>query len=54
MEPSTALSVSAQVAVAIAGFAGVVAVFRSGSCHRNSAQPDRRTLLGISDGAFQS
>ena len=33
MEPGTALSVSAQIAVAIAGFAGVVAVFRSGSVH---------------------
>ena len=33
MEPSTALSASAQIAVAIAGFAGVVAVFRSGSVH---------------------
>jgi hypothetical protein len=33
MEPSAALSVSAQIAIAIAGFAGVVAVFRSGSVH---------------------
>jgi hypothetical protein len=33
MEPSSALSASAQIAVAIAGFAGVVAVFRSGSVH---------------------
>jgi len=33
MEPSTALTASAQIAVAIAGFAGVVAVFRSGSVH---------------------
>lgn len=31
MEPSTALTTSAQIAVAIAGFAGVVAVFRTGS-----------------------
>jgi hypothetical protein len=33
MEPSAALSATAQIAVAIAGFAGVVAVFRSGSVH---------------------
>jgi hypothetical protein len=33
MEPSTALTASAQIAIAIAGFAGVVAVFRSGSVH---------------------
>jgi len=31
MEPNTALSVSAQIAVAIAGFAGVVAAFRNNS-----------------------
>jgi hypothetical protein len=33
MEPTTALTASAQIAVAIAGFAGVVAVFRKGSVH---------------------
>jgi len=33
MDPSTALSTSAQIAVAIAGFAGVVAAFRNGSVH---------------------
>lgn len=33
MDPSTALSTSAQVAVAIAGFAGVVAAFRNESLH---------------------
>jgi len=33
MEPNTALSVSAQIAVAIAGFAGVVAAFRNDSVH---------------------
>jgi hypothetical protein len=33
MEPNTALSVSAQIAVAIAGFAGVVAAFRDDSVH---------------------
>ena len=31
MEPSAALSTSAQIAIAIAGFAGVVAVFRNES-----------------------
>jgi hypothetical protein len=33
MEPSTSLIASAQIAVAIAGFAGVVAMFRSESVH---------------------
>jgi hypothetical protein len=33
MEPSTALSTSAQIATAIAGFAGVVATFRNESVH---------------------
>jgi hypothetical protein len=33
MEPSTALSTSAQIAVAISGFAGVVVVFRTESVH---------------------
>jgi len=33
MEPNEALSATAQVAVALAGFAGVVVAFRSGSVH---------------------
>jgi hypothetical protein len=33
MEPGSALSTSAQIAIAIAGFAGVVAAFRSDSVH---------------------
>lgn len=33
MDPTTPLSVSAQIAVAIAGFAGVVAAFRSDALH---------------------
>jgi hypothetical protein len=33
MQPSEALSASAQVAVALAGFAGVVVAFRNGSIH---------------------
>ncbi len=34
MEPSTALVASAQISVAIAGFAGVVAMFRNESVHK--------------------
>jgi hypothetical protein len=33
MEPGEALATAAQIAVALAGFAGVVVVFRSGSLH---------------------
>src|ERR1700730_17743698 len=33
MQPSEALSTSAQIAVTLAGFAGVVVAFRSGSVH---------------------
>ena len=33
MEPGEALSTAAQIAVTLAGFAGVVVVFRSGSVH---------------------
>jgi hypothetical protein len=33
MQPSEALRIAAQVAVALAGFAGVVVAFRSGSVH---------------------
>src|SRR5262245_32854336 len=33
IDPTTALSVSAQIAVAIAGFAGVVVAFRKDSVH---------------------
>src|SRR6266436_5961071 len=33
MQPTEALSASAQVAVTLAGFAGVVVAFRSGSVH---------------------
>jgi hypothetical protein len=34
MEPNEALGIAAQVAVALAGFAGVVVVFRPGSLHQ--------------------
>lgn len=37
MEPNEALGIAAQVAVALAGFAGVVVVFRPGSLHQWSA-----------------
>jgi drug/metabolite transporter (DMT)-like permease len=36
MQPSEALSTSAQIAVTLAGFAGVVVAFRSGSVHERS------------------
>lgn len=61
MQPSEALSASAQVAVTLAGFAGVVVAFRSGSVHEwskldkfrlrillmNSAVPFVLSILGI-------
>jgi hypothetical protein len=61
MQPSEALSTSAQVAVALAGFAGVVVAFRSGSVHEwskidkfrlrilltNSAIPFVLSILGM-------
>ena len=45
MEPSEALSVAAQIAVARAGFAGVVVAFRSGSLHEWSARDKFRLLI---------
>ena len=61
MQPSEALSMSAQVAVTLAGFAGVVVAFRSGSIHQwskidkfrlrillmNSAVPFVLSILGM-------
>jgi hypothetical protein len=61
MQPSEALSAAAQVAVTLAGFAGVVVAFRSGSVHEwskidkfrlrillmNSALPFVLSILGI-------
>ena len=61
MQPSEALSATAQVAVTLAGFAGVVVAFRSGSIHEwsrldkfrlqilllNSALPFMLSLLGL-------
>ena len=61
MQPSEALSTSAQVAVTLAGFAGVVVAFRSGSIHEwskidkfrlqillfNSAMPFAMSIIGL-------
>src|SRR5437879_8651734 len=61
MQPSEALTTAAQVAVTLAGFAGVVVAFRSGSVHEwskidkfrlrillmNSAVPFVLSILGI-------
>ena len=45
MEPSEALSVAAQIAVALAGFAGVVVAFRSGALHEWSARDKFRLYI---------
>ena len=45
MEPGDALSTVAQIAVALAGFAGVVVAFRSGSLHKWSAIDKYRLWL---------
>jgi hypothetical protein len=45
MEPSEALGTAAQVAVALAGFAGVVVAFRSGSVHQWQAIDKLRLRL---------
>jgi hypothetical protein len=45
MEPGEALSTAAQIAVALAGFAGVVVAFRSGSLHEWSAIDKYRLWL---------
>ncbi len=49
MEPNEALGVAAQVAVALAGFAGVVVVFRSGSLHEWSKADKFRLRLLLSN-----
>jgi hypothetical protein len=43
MEPGEALGIAAQIAVALAGFAGVVVIFRSSSVHEWSP-PDKLRL----------
>src|SRR5437588_10368072 len=45
MEPGEALTTTAQIAVALAGFAGVVVVFRSKSLHEWSQRHTVRLLL---------
>jgi hypothetical protein len=45
MEPGEALSVAAQIAVALAGFAGVVVAFRSGPLHEWSVLDKLRLWL---------
>jgi len=49
VEPGEALSTAAQVAVALAGFAGVVVVFRSGSVHEWSPINKLRLRLLLSN-----
>src|SRR6476619_3819365 len=45
MEPAEALATAAQIAVALAGFAGVVVAFRSGSLHDWSPRDKFRLWL---------
>ena len=45
MEPGEALSIAAQIAVALAGFAGVVVVFRRESVHEWSSADKLRLRL---------
>jgi hypothetical protein len=49
MDPSEALSAGAQVAVALAGFAGVVVVFRSSAVHEWSALDKFRLRVLLTD-----
>jgi hypothetical protein len=49
MEPGEALSVAAQIAVALAGFAGVVVAFRSGPLHDWSPVDKYRLWLLLSN-----
>jgi len=51
MQPSEALSASAQVAVTLAGFAGVVVAFRSGSVHEWSYLDKFRLRILLSNSA---
>ncbi len=52
MQPSEALGVAAQVAVALAGFAGVVVVFRPESAHRWSALDRFRLHLLLTNSIY--
>jgi hypothetical protein len=49
MEPGEALGIAAQIAVALAGFAGVVVVFRRESVHEWSAADKLRLRLLLSN-----
>lgn len=52
MQPSEALSAAAQVAVTLAGFAGVVVAFRSGSVHEWSKIDKFRLRILLSNSAL--
>jgi hypothetical protein len=52
MQPSEALSVVAQVAVTLAGFAGIVVVFRPGAVHQWSALDKFRLRLLLANSAL--
>ena len=52
MQPSEALSASAQVAVTLAGFAGVVVAFRSGAVHEWSKMDKFRLEILLSNSAL--
>jgi hypothetical protein len=52
MQPSDALDVVAQVAVTLAGFAGIVVVFRPGSVHQWSALDKFRLRLLLANSAL--
>jgi len=52
MQPSDALNVVAQVAVTLAGFAGIVVVFRPDSVHRWSALDKFRLRLLLANSAL--
>ena len=52
MQPSEALSAAAQVAVTLAGFAGVVVAFRSGSVHEWSVMDKFRLRILLINSAI--
>lgn len=52
MQPSEALGIAAQIAVALAGFAGIVVAFRSGSIHEWDLVDKFRLRLLLTNSAF--
>ena len=52
MQPSDALNAVAQVAVTLAGFAGIVVIFRPGSIHQWSALDKFRLRLLLANSAL--